>query len=85
MAEHSMVPDSEDPRRNSRTVFANPLEKLLFAPLNVNYHSEHHLAMSVPSYHLPALRKKMTEKGRLDYGLTTIGYWSIIRQAASKK
>lgn len=84
MAEHSMVPDSEDPKRNSRTVYANPIEKVLFAPLHVNYHSEHHLAMSVPSYHLPALRKRLKEKDKLDYGLTEKGYWSIITRAASK-
>lgn len=84
MAEHSMVPDSEDPKKNSRTVYANPIEKILFAPLHVNYHSEHHLAMSVPSYHLPKLRKRMKEKGKPDYGLTEKGYWPIITMAASK-
>jgi len=83
MAEHSMVPDSENPKQNSRTIYANVLEQVLFAPLHVNYHAEHHLAMSVPSYKLPQLRKQMKEKGKMDYGLTEHGYWPIIRRAAS--
>lgn len=81
MAEHSMVPDSSNPKANSRTVRANELEKILFAPLHVNYHSEHHLAMSVPSYRLPALRRRLAEKNRLDYGLTEPGYWPIVKKA----
>jgi fatty acid desaturase len=81
MAEHSMVPDSSNPKANSRTVRANEIEKLLFAPLNVNYHSEHHLAMSVPSYRLPELRRRLAQRDKLDYGLTEPGYLPIVKKA----
>ena len=83
MAEHSMSPDPANPRQNSRTVNAGFLEKLLFAPLHVNYHAEHHLAMAVPSYRLPELRQAMEARDKIDYGLEAPGYWSIIKRAAS--
>lgn len=83
MAEHSMSPDPGNPKQNSRTVKANFIEKILFAPLHVNYHAEHHLAMAVPSYRLPALRNMMKSKNQINYGLYAEGYWAIIRRAAS--
>jgi len=55
MAEHSMVEDTEDTLRNTRTTYANWWEKILFAPHYVNYHVEHHLLMSVPPYNLPKM------------------------------
>jgi fatty acid desaturase len=63
IAEHSVVPDTQDPLRNTRTTRANLIEKLLFAPHHVNFHAEHHLLMSVPSYHLPKMHKLLTERG----------------------
>jgi len=85
MAEHSMVPDRQDPQVNSRTVKANLLEKLLFAPLHVNYHVEHHLLMGVPSYRFPAMHKMLKEKGFYEKASYANGYWEIIKMAAKKK
>ena len=45
IAEHSIVEDSENPILNTRTTYANFLERMLFAPFNVNYHVEHHLSL----------------------------------------
>ncbi len=84
MAEHSMVEDTEDPIRNTRTTKANFIERLLFAPYNVNYHLEHHMLMSVPSYNLPKMHKLLVERGFYDKGLLANGYWDIIKQAAQK-
>ncbi len=36
IAEHAVVPDNDDPLRNTRTTYANPLERLLLAPYWVN-------------------------------------------------
>lgn len=85
MAEHSMTPDRNDPQVNSRTVKANFLEKILFAPLHVNYHVEHHLLMGVPSYRFPKMHKMLQEKGFFEKALYANGYAEVIRMAYQKK
>lgn len=85
MAEHSMVKDTEDPARNTRTTYANWLEKLLFAPHNVNYHLEHHMLMSVPSYNLPKMHQLLQERGFYEKGLLEESYWDIVKLAIGKK
>lgn len=84
MAEHSMVEDTTDPIRNTRTTQANLLERLLFAPYHVNYHLEHHMLMTVPSYNLPKMHKLLVERGFYKQGLMANGYWEVIKQAANK-
>ena len=53
IAEHAVVPDSDDPLRNTRTTKASLLERIFIAPYFVNYHLEHHLLFYVPCYNLP--------------------------------
>lgn len=84
MAEHSMVEDTLDNMKNTRTTYASWLEQMLFAPLNVNYHLEHHLLMSVPSYNLPAMHKILLERGFYEKGTLEKGYWRIIKMAMKK-
>lgn len=81
MAEHSMSPNPANPRLNTRTVYANPLEKLLFAPLHVNYHAEHHLFMAAPSYRYPHIHKLLKKRGFYEHGLLLPGYKAVIRNA----
>src|SRR3569623_222419 len=52
IAEHAVVPDSNDPLRNTRTTRANVFERLFVAPNIVNYHLEHQLLFYVPYYKL---------------------------------
>lgn len=85
MAEHSMVMDTEDTLRNTRTTYANWLEKLLFAPHNVNYHLEHHLLMSVPPYNLPKMHRLLKERGFYKNALLEQSYWNIVKMAIGKK
>jgi len=82
MAEHSMVEDSSNPWQNTRSTKANWLMQLLFAPYHVNYHVEHHMMMSVPSYNLPRMHKLLYARGFYKKGLLANSYWSIIKQAA---
>lgn len=81
MAEHSMVDDPDDPLRNTRTLKANWLERLLFAPLNVNYHLEHHLLFTVPSYNFPAMHALLRERGLYEKASYSDGYWNIVKMA----
>ncbi|MCI5054597.1 MAG: fatty acid desaturase family protein [Flavobacteriales bacterium] len=87
IAEHSVVPDKKDKFRNSRTTYANFFERLLFAPHYVNYHLEHHLMMSVPSYNLPKMHKILLAKGFYDQKDIPLenNYWDIFKMAASLK
>ena len=59
IAEHAVVPDGDDPLRNTRTTRANWIERALIAPYFVNYHLEHHLLYYVPCYNLPKLHAIM--------------------------
>ena len=81
MAEHSMVIQSGDPHTNTRTTYANPIERLLFAPHYVNYHAEHHLMMGVPPYNLPKMHQLLLRKGFYEKGILEQGYFSLIKKA----
>lgn len=85
IAEHSCVPDRNDPHLNTRTIYANWLERMLFAPHYVNYHAEHHLLMAAPPYAYPALHKMLKSKGYYEKGLIELGYWNILKMAVKTK
>jgi len=85
IAEHSMIEDKTDPYENTRTTYANPFEKLLFAPHNVNYHAEHHMLMGVPCYNLPKMHRYLLDKDYFEKGTLAKGYWQIISMAARKR
>jgi len=84
MAEHSMVEDATNPLLNTRTTYANFLEKMLFAPYHVNYHVEHHMLMGVPSYNLPKVHQIIKKRGFFEKGVLEHNYWSIIKLAIKK-
>jgi len=81
MAEHAMVEDRNDPVKNTRTTYANIVERVLFAPYNVNYHVEHHMLMGVPCYRLPQMHKILLDKGFYEKGVLEPNYWRIIVRA----
>jgi fatty acid desaturase len=85
VAEHGNVPDlyDLDPRLNTRTTYANPLERLVFCPNHVNYHLEHHLLPSVPCHRLPELHRVLKHKGFYDGYEDSIAssYLDVLRRA----
>jgi fatty acid desaturase len=85
IAEHAMVPDNDDPLRNTRTTYANPFVRLLLAPYWVNYHLEHHLFLFVPCWRLPAAHRLMLAKGYGPRMELQQGYADVLRIAASRK
>jgi fatty acid desaturase len=84
IAEHAMIPDPNDPLRNTRTTVARWWERLLIAPNYVNYHLEHHLIMTVPHYNLPRMHRLLRERGVLEGACVAQGYLGVLRLAASK-
>lgn len=83
IAEHACTPDPADPLGNTRTTLAGPLARLLLAPHGVNYHLEHHLIMTVPSYHLAKMHALLRDRGALDGACVAPGYGSVLRGAVA--
>jgi fatty acid desaturase len=84
IAEHAMAGPAEDPLRNTRTTLVRWWERLLLAPVFVNYHLEHHLLMTVPHYRLPQLHAILRDRGLLEGALVTQGgYREVLRRATS--
>ena len=83
IAEHAVVPDNDDPLRNTRTTYANPIVRLLVAPYWVNYHLEHHLFMFVPCWRLPQAHRALLAAGRREAMEVQPGYRAVLRMATS--
>ncbi len=84
IAEHAVVPDNDDPLRNTRTTLVNPLERLFIAPYWVNYHLEHHLFMFVPCWRLPQAHRALVAVGWRASMEVQQGYRAVLRAAASR-
>ncbi|HWP64506.1 MAG TPA: fatty acid desaturase family protein [Candidatus Limnocylindria bacterium] len=84
IAEHAMIDDPADPLRNTRTTIARWWERLLVAPNCVNFHLEHHLAMTVPHYRLRRMHRLLHDRGVLDEACITRGYLAVLQRAASR-
>lgn len=85
IAEHACTTTgSDDPFTHARTTRANWPERMTVAPYWVNFHSEHHLFMGVPCYHLPRAHA-LLGKGNYHQRMTiSPGYFDVIRQVISK-
>lgn len=85
IGEHAAVPalTSEDPRENTRTLHANWLERALICPHRVNYHLEHHLLPSVPSYNLKKLHKLLAAKGYYEGVHFSKGYINMLQEVTN--
>jgi fatty acid desaturase len=83
IAEHAVVPDSDDPLRNTRTVTAGLFERAFIAPYFVNYHLEHHLLMYVPCYNLPKVHAILMHGAHAAGMEIQPGYLSVLRIATA--
>ena len=89
IGEHGAMPElfHEDVRLTTRTTLASWWEKFLFGPNFINYHHEHHLAATIPSYNLPKLNNMLQKRGYFDgyeQALVKGGYMEVLRIASSK-
>jgi fatty acid desaturase len=84
IAEHAVVPDSDDPPRNTRTTEAGWIERALIAPYFVNYHLEHHLMFYVPCYNLPKLHAILRRGPHAARMEVQPGYLSVLRLATAR-
>ena len=81
VAEHADVPDlyDLDPRKNTRTIIAGWFDRLVFCPLGVNYHLEHHMMASVPVYNLPKIHCYLRNRGYYDDVSFPGSYFAMLR------
>lgn len=83
IAEHALVPATDD-FSVARTTLSPWLLRWVIAPLNVNYHAEHHLMPNCPWYRLPALHKvlraKLQQSGEEHRLCTSPGYFSVLNR-----
>jgi len=84
IAEHAVVPDSQDPLRNTRTTHAGFLERLFIAPYYVNYHLEHHLLFYVPCYNLPTVHRLLSQSRHAGRMEVQPSYLAVLRLATAK-
>ena len=84
IAEHAVVPDSDDPLRNTRTTRANLLERMFVAPYFVNFHLEHHLLFYIPCYNLPRLHAILMRGPHAARMEVQPSYLSVLRLATAK-
>src|SRR6202008_1669402 len=84
IAEHAVVPDSNDPLRNTRTTEASLFERMFIAPYFVNYHLEHHLLFYVPCYNLPKLHCILMQGPHSARMEVQRGYLTVLRLATVK-
>jgi fatty acid desaturase len=84
IAEHACTATgSQDPFTHARTTYANLIERTTVAPYWVNYHSEHHLFMGVPCYHLPRAHALLGKGGHHSRMTIEPGYVALLRQVIS--
>jgi fatty acid desaturase len=85
IAEHAVVPDSDDPLRNTRTTTASLIERAFIAPYFVNYHLEHHLLFYVPCYNLRKLHAILMRGPHASRMEVQPGYLSVLRLATARR
>jgi fatty acid desaturase len=83
IAEHAVVPDNDDPWRNTRTTLAGPLTRLVLAPYRVNHHLEHHLFPFVPCWRLPRLHCHLLGEGYGPRMELCRGYREVLARATA--
>ncbi|MCK5041278.1 MAG: fatty acid desaturase family protein [Sphingomonadales bacterium] len=85
IADHAAAPSKDDDYTNTRTTYANMLERIFIAPYWVNYHIEHHFFMFAPCYRLKQAHGMLQEKGLVDKMEIQNSYLDVLKVASSGK
>ena len=79
ITEHSGVEGGDD-FKNTRTTKVPWYLSYFLAPLNVNYHVEHHLFTFCPWYNLPMAHKMLRAKGHTSKMEIANGYGDVFKK-----
>ena len=84
--------DAAADRHRLITFLSSPVERMLFAPMNMNYHAVHHLWPSIPYYHLPAADREIRTQAqtlglewRGSYLSYLVRYWLALPIASCRR
>lgn len=80
-AEHAALEKTTDMFLNTRTTRAGFIARATVAPLNVNYHIEHHIMASAPYFRLPKIHRLLRERGAV---AEPPGYLEVFRIMSSR-
>jgi len=80
MAEHACTANAADNFLNTRTTRAGLIARATVAPINVNYHIEHHVMASVPYFRLPQMHRMLRERNATN---APPGYLEVLRIVSS--
>ena len=78
ISEHACT-SGQDDFTHTRTTLSSNFVRYFIAPLNVNYHLEHHLFMFVPCYKLKKAHEMILEKHKNEDLEIKSGYVSMLR------
>ncbi len=81
MAEHACTAYNTNMFENTRSTRAGFLARATVAPLNVNYHIEHHVMPAVPYFRLPAMHAMLRERGLVG---SPPGYLGVLKIVCTK-
>ncbi len=87
MGEHGAMANrfNMDPRYNTRSTLAGPLEKLLIAPNDVHFHLEHHLNPKIPAHKLEEAHFMLRQRGYyIGFDCVEMGYMDVIKKCIGK-
>jgi fatty acid desaturase len=84
LAEHACTERTANQLHNTRTTHAGLLARMTFAPLNVNYHLEHHMLPTVPWWRLPALHRTLADRNVLPATSLARSYVDVLRLVSSR-
>jgi fatty acid desaturase len=75
-----ILPDRAADGSRIITFAPNIFERVLFAPMNMNYHAEHHLWQFIPYYNLPDVHRLIADRGEIEIRTSYIGFlWAYFR------
>ena len=73
----ALLPDSAGDPGRLITFVPNVLERTFLAPMNMNFHAEHHLWPFVPYYNLPELHRLIANSREIEIRRSYVGFlWS---------
>ncbi|MBF2754565.1 MAG: fatty acid desaturase family protein [Gammaproteobacteria bacterium AqS3] len=83
IAEHGGTEETDNALQNTRTTLAPWWSLWPVAPMNVNYHIEHHLYPLVPWYNLPRVHQMLIDAGHGPDMNLVPGYTSVLRSVTT--
>ncbi len=77
----AVLPDSAGDPGRLITFVPNPLERIFFAPMNMNFHAEHHLWPFIPYYNLAEVHRLVANSKEIESRGSYVGFlWTYFRR-----